>query len=146
MDGVSVAGAEVLHASSRREPPVALGLEAAAGIDAAEATAGGGAGRPIGTGGDSAEGDSAKGVETAGEASGSATVIGGGGGGRAATEDAPAAEAGRDDAAADVGRDVGRDVGSPTLSAVGSMLRGTWMHGVAGWMHRVAAWMHGVAA
>ena len=59
MDGVSVAGAEVLHASSRREPPVALGVEAAAGIDAEEATAGGGAGRPIGTGGDNAGGNSA---------------------------------------------------------------------------------------
>ena len=146
MDGVSAAGAELPQVSSRRVPPVALGLEAAAGIDAEEATAGGGAGRPIGTGGDNAGGDSAKGVETAGEASGSAAVIGGGGGGRAATEDAPAAEAGRDDAAAEGGRDVGREVGSPTLSAVGSMLRGTWMRRVAGWMHGAAAWMHGACS
>lgn len=126
VDSVSVAGAEVLQASSRRVPPAALGLEAAVGsIGNAEATGSCGAGLLIGTGGDTAGGDSAVGVETAGEASGSASVIGGGCG-RAAPEDA-AAEVGRDDAAAEVGR----DVGGTTLSAVGSLLSGTWMHKVA---------------
>ena len=126
VDSVSVAGAEVLQAPSRRVPPAALGLEAAVGsIGNAEATGSGGAGRLISTGGDTAGGDSAVGVETAGEAPGSASVIGGGGG-RATPEDA-AAEVGRDDAAAEVGR----DVGSATLSAVGSMLSGTWMYKVA---------------
>ena len=132
MGRVSVAGAEVLQASSRLVLPAARGLEAAAGIGAPAFTgSGGGAGRLISTGGDTAGGDSAVGAETAGKALGRATVIG---------------DEGRRTAAEEAAAEVGRDVGSATLSAVGSMLRGTWMHRVAAWMHRVAAWMHRVAA